>query len=153
VNESTVPLSEEVAEKEAERLIAAAYQPTSFRDETPVPQYGTTPPVVQPGRPPMSQSAVDASTMMLSGSVLTAVVGGSVTAVLWASGTADPVVVGFICAAPAALAVPVLAVGRMLRRAKEATPDVHHHHYTGHVDQRTVQTKTSGVWARTNNQQ
>jgi hypothetical protein len=101
----------------------------------------------------MSQSAVDASTMMLSGSVLTAVIGGSVTAVLWASGSADPVVVGFICAAPAALTVPVLAVGRMLRRAKEATPDVHHHHYTGHVDQRTVNTKTSGVWAKTNNQQ
>jgi hypothetical protein len=149
-----MPLSEEVAEKEAERLIIAAYQPTNFRDDTPIPQYGATPPVPQPGRPPMSQSAVDASTMMLSGSVLTAVIGGSVTAVLWASGNADPVVVGFICAAPAAVAAPILAVGRMLRRAKEVAPDVHHHHYSGHVDQRTVQNKNVGfgAWVKNTNQ-
>jgi hypothetical protein len=52
--------------------------------------------------------------------------------------------------APTALA---LALGRVLKRAKEATPDVHHHHYSGHVDQRTVHTKTTGLWARTNTQQ
>lgn len=141
MTEPTAPMSEEVATETAREIIA-----TAFRDPTPVPQHGPTPPVPQPGRPPMSQSAVDASTLMLSGSVLTAVIGGSVTAVLWASGTADPVVVGFICAAPAAVAVPILAVARLLRGAKPA-PDVHHH-YEGPVYQQTTHTENRGVWAK-----
>jgi hypothetical protein len=50
------PLSDAEAKAEAERIIAAAYQPqpptappvaTSFRDDTPLPKYGTTPPVPQ----------------------------------------------------------------------------------------------------------
>jgi hypothetical protein len=148
--EARIPLSEEVAEKEAERIIAAAYQPTSFRDDTPVPQYGDTPPVAQPGRPPMSAKAVDDTARMLGASVLIAVSGGSTTAVLWASGYANPTVVALVFGAPTALA---LAIGRVMKRVKEATPDVHHHHYSGHVDQRTVHTKNTGVWAKTNNQQ
>ncbi len=40
-----------------------------------------------------------------------------------------------------------------MKRAKDATPDVHHHHYTGPVDQRTVHSRTRGVWAKTTNQQ
>ncbi|MEW1754088.1 hypothetical protein [Streptomyces angustmyceticus] len=129
--------------------------PTFYRDPSPRPAIGATPPVPQPGRPPMSQKATDASALMLSGSVLTAVVGGSATAVLWASGYADPAVVGLICAAPVALAVPVLALSRLVKRAKEAEPPVHHHHYNGaviHQDQRSVSSKTSGVWAKTRNE-
>jgi membrane protein implicated in regulation of membrane protease activity len=98
----------------------------------------------------MSSKAVDDTARMLGASVLIAVSGGSATAVLWASGYANPAVVACVFGAPAAL---VLAIGRLAKRVKEATPDVHHHHYTGHVDQRTVHTKTAGLWARTNNQQ
>jgi hypothetical protein len=98
----------------------------------------------------MSSKAVDDTARMLGASVLIAVSGGSATAVLWASGYANPTVIALVFGAPTALA---LAIGRVLKCAKEATPDVHHHHYSGHVDQRTVQTKTTGLWARTNNQQ
>jgi hypothetical protein len=146
--ETPIPLSEEVAKEHADRLIA-----TAFRDETPLPQYGATPPVPQPGRPPMSQKAVDLSTVMLSASVATIPPGAIAIGAMLASGYANPTVIGMICAAPAAIAVPIFAVARLLRGVKDATPDVHHHHYSGHVDQRTVQTKTTGLWARTNNQQ
>ena len=53
------PLSDADAKAEAERIIAAAYQPqppagppvpTSFRDDTPLPKYGTNPPVPQADR-------------------------------------------------------------------------------------------------------
>ncbi|MEU0847716.1 hypothetical protein ABZ387_07075 [Streptomyces flaveolus] len=149
MNEPLIPASEEVAAKEqTDRLIA-----TAFHDPTPVPQYGTTPPVPQPGRPPMSQKAVDASTVMLSASVATIPPGALAIGVMLASGYADPVVIGMIAAAPAALAVPILAIARLLRGAKPA-PDVHHH-YEGPVyqDQRNVHSSTRGVWAKTNNQQ
>lgn len=144
--------------RQAQQLIAAVDEafaaPTSYRDETPCPAIGTTPPVAQPGRPPMSQKATDASALMLTGSVLTAALGGSATAVLWASGHADPAVVGCIVAAPAALAIPIIALGRLVKRAKEAAPPVHHHHYNGtvHQDQRSISSKTNGVWAKTRNE-
>ncbi|MEW2463121.1 hypothetical protein AB0872_20755 [Microbacterium sp. NPDC047426] len=136
------------AEAQARRIIADFA--TSYRDQTLLPRYGDAPPVPQPGRPPMSSKAVDDTARMLGASVLIAVSGGSTTAILWASGYANPAVVALVFGAPTALA---LAIGRVMKRAKEATPDVHHHHYAGHVDQRTVQTKTTGLWARTNNQQ
>jgi hypothetical protein len=146
VNEPLIPASEEVVAKEnADRLIA-----TAFRDDTPVPAIGTAPPVPQPGRPPMSSKAVDDTARMLGASVLVAVTGGSGTAILWASGHADPVVVALVFGAPTALA---LAIGRLLRRAKGVLPDEHHHHYAGPVYQRTLHSSTRGVWARTDNRQ
>jgi hypothetical protein len=136
------------AEARARRIIADFA--TSYRDQTPLPPYGDAPPVPQPGRPPMSSKAVDDTARMLGASVLVAISGGSTSAILWASGYANPTVVALVFGAPTALA---LAIGRVMKRAKEAAPDVHHHHYSGHVDQRTVQTKTTGLIARTNNQQ
>jgi hypothetical protein len=153
VNESTVPLSEEVAEKEAERLIAAAYQPTSFRDDTPVPRYGTAPPVPQPGIPPMSQRTTETARAVMFCSLATVPPGLIAVAVLVASEHANPTVIGMICAAPAAIAVPILALARLLRGAKPE-PEVHNH-YEGPVyqDQRNVHSSTRGLWAKTNNQQ
>lgn len=146
---------------QAQQLINAVEDalqtPTAYRDPSPIPTHGPTPPVTQPGRPPMSQRAVDVNTTILSTSVLTAVLGGSATAVLWASGHADPTVIGYICAAPAALAIPVLALSRLAKRAKEtveAAPPVIHQHYNGTVihDERTVHSKNTGLWASTRNQ-
>lgn len=142
---------------EARRLVAAVEEalaeatPTSYRDDTKPPLVGDALPVAQPGLPPMSQRATDASALMLSGSVLTVAVGGAATAVLWASGNADPVVIGLVAGAPPAF---MLALSRVFRRAKEtveAAPAEHHHHYSGpvHQDQRT--SRTNGVWAKTNN--
>jgi hypothetical protein len=143
-------LTDEQAAVEARRIIADFA--TSYRDPAPLPAVGSTPPVPQPGRPPMSQRATDASVLMLSGSVLTATLGGSATAILWASGHADPAVVATVFGAPAFLA---LAISRVLKRAKDAMPEQHHHHYEGPVyqDQRNVHSHTRGVWAKTTNQQ
>ncbi|MEU1919339.1 hypothetical protein ABZ742_04100 [Streptomyces albogriseolus] len=149
MTEPTAPMSEEVAEKEAARLIHDAYQPTHYRDDTPVPAVGSTPPVPQPGRPPMSQKAVDASTVMLSASIATIPPGAITVGVMLASGYADPVVIGMICAAPAAVAVPILAIAKLIRGARPE-PEVHQH-FHGPVTQTTTHTKTNGVWARTNN--
>ena len=146
--EHLTPVSEEAAEKEAERLIHDAYRPTSFRDNTPVPQYGDSPPVPQPGRPPMSSKAVDDTARMLGASVVIAVTGGSTTAVLWASGYANPVVVALVFGAPTALA---LALGRLAKRAQPA-PEIHQT-YTGPVHQQTTRTETRAVWAKTINKQ
>lgn len=154
--EPTIPLSEEVAEETAKQLIAAAYQPTSYRDHTPVPTVGTAPPVAQPGRPPMSQKATDISRMMIAGGVATVPPGLIAIGILVASRHADPTIIGMICAAPAALAVPILAIARLIRRAGEAAPPEIHNHYDGatvYQDQRHLHTRTSGVWAKTTNTQ
>lgn len=131
---------------------ALAARPTAYRDDTPVPVVGSTPAVSQPGRPPMSQKATDASALMLSFGVASLPVGAAITGVLWASGGADPIVVACLCAAPAGL---ILALSRLAGRAKgvvEAAPPMHHHHYTGPVDQRSITTHTRGVIANTRNQ-
>ena len=139
------------------QLIAAVdaiyHGPTSYRDDSPAPAYGATPPVPQPGTPPMSQRATDISRMMIAGGVATVPPGLIAIGVLVASQHADPTIIGMICAAPAAIAVPILAIARVLRRVKDVVPPEHHHHYSGPVDQRTVHSSTRGVWAKTTNQQ
>jgi hypothetical protein len=126
--------------------------PTAYRDPTPVPAIGTTPPVPQPGRPAMSQSAVNASTLMLSAGVASLPVGAATALVLWASGHANPEVIAWACAVPVSVSVPVLALSRLVKRAKDAVaaaPAEQHHHYNGPVvqDQRSIHTHTRSVWA------
>ncbi|BCM68496.1 MULTISPECIES: hypothetical protein [Streptomyces] len=149
-------LTDTEAAAEARRIIADAYRPTpempiAYRDDTPLPTYGSTPPVVQPGTPPMSQRAVDAGRLMLTGGLATVPPGLVAIGLLIASEHADPTVIGMVCAAPAAVAVPVLAIARLLRRASGVVPDVHHHHYTGPVRQEHTTTHTRGLIARTHN--
>ncbi|MDX3017342.1 hypothetical protein [Streptomyces acidiscabies] len=160
MNEPTAPvgaaLSEAAAEAEAARIIADAYRPaptlpTSYRDTSPLPAHGDTPPVPQPGIPPMSQRAVDASRLILTTGLATVPPGLIAIGVLIASRQADPTVIGMICAAPAAVAVPVLALARLFTRAAETVPDTHHHHYEGPVRQESTTTHTRAVFARTHN--
>jgi hypothetical protein len=141
-------MSEEVIKEHTDRL-------TAYRDPTPLPQFGPTPPVPQPGTPPMSQRATDISRVMLYGGVATVPPGLITIGVLVASQHADPTIIGMICAAPAAIAVPILAIARLVRRAGEAAPPVTNNNYTGPVyqDQRNVHSSTRGVWAKTTNQQ
>ncbi|MBD9721956.1 hypothetical protein IHE70_01585 [Streptomyces sp. ID-01-6.2a] len=140
------PLTDSVVSAAVEH----ALQQTFHRDDSPIPSVGTAPPVPQPGRPPMSQGATDASVLMLSGGVATVLVGGATSLVMIASGHADPVVCAIVLGAPTALA---LAIGRVLSRAKNVLPDEIHQTYTGTVyqDQRNVHTKNTGVWAKTSN--
>ncbi|MFH9090944.1 hypothetical protein [Streptomyces sp. NPDC017673] len=125
--------------------------PTAYRDSSPVPAIGAAPPVAQPGRPPMSQRATDASALMLSAGVASLPIGAVTIGILLASGHADPVAVSVIAGAPTAL---VLALARLLRRGREtvqAAPPVHHHHYAADVHQDMSQhhTTTRGLIART----
>ncbi|MGA4960252.1 hypothetical protein [Streptomyces lavendulocolor] len=131
--------------------------PTHYRDPSPLPPTGPTPPVPQPGRPPMSSKATDDSVRMLSAGFLTLCAGGAASGVLHFSSNADPTVIALIAAAPIGIAVPILALTRLIRGVKEAAealPAEHHHHYTGTViqDQRSVKSTTRGVWASTRNQ-
>jgi hypothetical protein len=128
---------------------------TRWRDDNPLPQFGPTPPVPQPGVPPMSHRTTETARAVMFCSLATVPPGLIAIGIMVASEHADPTVIGMICAAPAAIAVPILALARLLRGAKEVTPDVHHHHYEGPVyqDQRHVHSSTRGLWAKTNNQQ
>lgn len=140
---------------EARRMLAALDSiPTSFRDKTPVPKVGTSLPVPQPGRPPMSQRATDASVLMLSAGAASVPIGGMTALVIYALGHANPVSLAIGAGAPIGLAVPIIALSGLIKRAKKAAPDVHHHHYKGdvHQDYSTVNTTTRGVWAHTRNQ-
>lgn len=144
----------------AKRLLDEAFaiqRPTSYRDDTPLPAIGTTPPVTQPGRPPMSQKATDVSSVMLAAGVATVPPGLIAIGILVASEHADPTILGMICAAPAALAIPILAVARLARRAREVveaapTPVHQHFHADVTIDQRSINSRTRGVIANTRNQ-
>jgi hypothetical protein len=151
---AAVPLSEADAAAEARRIIDAAYQPapTSYRDTSPVPPIGDTPPVLQPGRAPMSQRAADISGIMAAGGIASLPVGAATSLVLWTLGQVDPVNLAIGGAAPVAL---VLALGAVVRRLQGVrTHTEHHHHYTGPVTQHTttVNQDTRGVFAKTRNQ-
>ncbi|MEV6541250.1 hypothetical protein [Streptomyces sp. NPDC051665] len=145
-----VGMTDAEAASEARRIIADAYRPTAYRDDTPVPARGDAPPVAQPGRPPMSQGATDASVLMLAGATATTMVGGTAAVLMYVSQYANPLVCALVFGAPTAL---VLALARLARHAKPA-PEIHQH-YEGPVyqDQRNIHTRTTGVWARTDNQQ
>lgn len=134
--------------------VEECYAPrTSYRDEAPLPAVGTTPPVAQPGRPPMSQRATDVSALMLAAGASSLMAGGSASLVLLASGYANPAVCAVIFGAPTVL---VLAIARLAGKAKavvEAAPATHHHHYRGDVtiDQRSINSRTRGLGKTTNN--
>lgn len=120
---------------------------------------GTAPPVPQPGIPPQSSGAVDYAVRVLSTSVATALVSGSVALILAVSPAADPLVCGIVFGAPIGLAIPIAALSSLARRTKEVVaavpPDIHNH-YNGTVyqDHRSnhLHTETRGFVATTRNE-
>jgi hypothetical protein len=151
--EPVIPMSEEAAETEAHRLIAEAYTPTSYRNDSlpATSTIGTTPPVPQPGIPPMSSKAVDDAVRMLSAGIASLPIGGMTALILHVLGTVDPEQLAIGAAAPTVL---VLAVTRLLRRFRDVIPPEIHNHYEGPVyqDQRNVQNKNIGAWVKNTNQ-
>ncbi|MDP9953132.1 MULTISPECIES: hypothetical protein [Streptomyces] len=141
-------------QQNATRFLAAvdeallAGQATSYRDTTPLPAVGATPPVPQPGPPPMSQWAIDASGVLKAVSVASLPIGGA----LWIVGQVDPLTLGIILGSPAAVA---LAVARLVAKVKDANqaaqPVVQNYYGTVHHDERTVTSTTRGVIAKTQN--
>lgn len=124
---------------------------THHRDDTPLPVVGTTPPVEQPGRAAMSQKATDTSVIMLAAGFTTVMVSGSAAGLMYVSQFADPVACAIVLGAPVAL---VMAVSRLVSKARSATPQpvTNHFHATVHQDTRTVTSSTRGVIANTRNQ-
>ncbi|MFE1075158.1 hypothetical protein ACFW5W_28565 [Streptomyces sp. NPDC058783] len=152
-------LSEGQEDMESRRLIGEVYSDdtplaTFYKDLTPVPVIGTAPPEPQPGRPPMSQRATDASVLMLAGAGSVSMVSVSAGVLMYMSQYANPVVCGIFVGGPT---VGVLALCRLVRRTKEvveAAPPVIHQHYEGTVvqDHTEITTHARGVIARTKNQ-
>ena len=161
--QATNPLTDAVVQAAVDHAIEKARR----LGTTPAVVIGNTPAVTdQPGarRPAMSQRAVDLNTTILTSSVLVTALGGAVAGSFWASGHANPTVIGWVCAcvvaAPAALAVPVLAVKGLMKSAKEvaqAAPPETNNYFNGptriHQDQRTDRTRNVGVWVRDQHQQ
>lgn len=126
--------------------------PTFYKDPTETPKIGAMPPVAQPGRAPMSQKASDASGLILSVGVATPLVGGGIALVLWATGKANPTVIGWCVGGAVALVVAGTAFVRSLKATVEAAPpEIHQHHY-GPVhqvyDHSTHEHTSHGVWVK-----
>lgn len=143
------------ARQQAEAILAEldGIAATAYRDLSPIPAVGATPPVAQPGRPPMSQRATDASMLLLAAGAASLPIGGMTSLVLYTLGSVDPAVLAIGAAAPVAL---VLAVGSLVRAASRGVQGIgaeHHHHYAGpvHQEHRNVSTETRGLFAKTIN--
>lgn len=140
------PLTDSVISAAVEHAIEKAKR----NDTSPEAVIGTAPPVAQPGRPPMSEKAADASVMMIAAGFLSICLGAAVSGVLYFSGNANETVVIAICTAPP---VTFVALKSLVKSAKQATPAEIHNHYTGtvHQDQRTTHTANNGVWVKNSN--
>lgn len=107
---------------------------------------GTAPPASRE-RPAMSGQAVDSSVRMIAFGGMTLMVSAGGGILMVASDFANPTVIGMICAAPAALALPILAIARLARRAGEASTEIHQH-YTGPVNQQQHTDQRRSVWQK-----
>lgn len=151
-------LNEAHQEVEAARLIAEGLSDrtpvaTFYKDMTPPPATGDTPPVPQAGRAAMSQKATDISGIVTAVGITSMPVSGGISLVMWTVGHVDPFVVGIVCVAPVAF---LGALSRVFKRAKEtvaAAPPMIHQHYAGdvHMDNSTHSIKTTGLNAQTKN--
>ncbi|WP_435285213.1 hypothetical protein [Streptomyces bacillaris] len=126
-----------------------AEKATSYRDPAPLPAVGSAPPVAQPGQPPMSQWATDASGVLKAVSVASLPIGGA----LWIVGQVDPWALGIILGSPA---VAALALARLVAKVKDANqnapqPVTNHYHGVVHQDTRTVTSNTRGIIANNRN--
>lgn len=141
VGQSTSPLADAVMQAAVDNFLHE-----SRRDSM-------SPPKLRPDVPAMSARTTEITRAVMYCSLATVPPGLIAVAVMVASEHANPTVIGMFCAAPAVIAVPILAVARLVRRAGEAAPPEIHQHYTGHVyqDQRSIHTETRGVWAKTVN--
>ncbi|MFJ5967284.1 hypothetical protein [Streptomyces sp. NPDC093060] len=148
-------LTDTEATVEARRIIDEAYRPvpqmpTAYRDLTPLPAYGTTPPVPQPDRRIVPAWA--AGTAVAGIGVGATCVGLGCGIWLACQGFAAVTITGvlFVTLPIAAVAAVVAAIGSAARSLK-ATRSETHHHYTGPVRQENnaVTTTTYGLTART----
>ncbi|MFD9047806.1 hypothetical protein [Streptomyces zaomyceticus] len=144
------PLTEPEAAAEAKRLISQAYRPeqpqpapefpTCFRDDTPLPTVGPTPPVVQPETRIVPAWAVGTAVASIGiGAGITGV-GCGAWLVLQGLAAVTLTSVLMVTLPLAALAAVATAIGSALQHARSVVTH-HDHHYTGPVTQNTQHTE------------
>ncbi|MEU8029829.1 hypothetical protein AB0C13_14535 [Streptomyces sp. NPDC049099] len=145
------------ATAEARRIIADAYRPvpqmpTSYRDETPLPPYGSTPPVPQPDcRIVPAWAAGMAVAGIGTGAAFVGVGCG-----IWLAckGFAAVTLTGvlFVTLPTAAVAAVAAAIGSAVRAIKTTRSETHHH-YAGPVrlEHHTITAPAYGLIARNRN--
>ncbi|MFD5566632.1 hypothetical protein [Streptomyces cadmiisoli] len=135
---------------EARRIITEFA--TNYRDPSPVPSHGTTPPVPQPDSRRVPAWATGIAVASLGIGAGATGIGCAAWLVLKGLSMATMTSVLLVAAPFAGVAVAAIAVGALIARVKNAVvPEQHDHHYNGPVDQRHVHTENRGVWARTDN--
>ncbi|MDF3299981.1 hypothetical protein [Streptomyces tropicalis] len=150
-------LTDAEATAEARRILTEAYRPTpqiptAYRDPSPLPAYGSTPPVLQPDRrivPPWA-----AGTAVVGIGVGAGCVGLGCGIWLACQGLAAVTLTSvlFITLPIAALAAVTAAVGSAVRSLKTVRTETHHH-YAGPVRQETntITAPAYGLIARNRN--
>jgi len=144
----------ETAMQDAAQRIAAEQTPripTFYKDPTETPQIGTAPPVMQPGRAPMSQKAADATGLILAVGIAAPLIGGGFALAMWGTSLANFKVIGAIAGGVIGIALAVKSLLGSARDVVEAAPPTIHQHFDGavvHQDHSTHEHKSSGVWVR-----
>ncbi|MEU6071413.1 hypothetical protein ABZ864_44995 [Streptomyces sp. NPDC047082] len=156
----TRPLTDDEAKAEVERIIARAYQPqtppvqhipTSFRDDTPLPAYGDTPPVHQEDKRIVPAWA--AGIAVASIGVGAGITGIGCGAWLVLQGLASVTLYGVLMVTLpfAGLAMVATAIGGAFSKAPKSVSNTY---YEGPVVQNTQINNTSnqrGMFSRTRN--
>ncbi|MFI1763195.1 hypothetical protein ACH41H_14270 [Streptomyces sp. NPDC020800] len=149
-------MSNDQAATEARRIIADAYRPapempTAYRDTSPLPAYGNTPPVPQPDRRIVPAWAAGTAIAGIGVGAACVGIGCGVWLACQGFAAVSLTSVLFVTLPIAALAAIVAAIGSAVRSVKDATSE-HHHHYAGPVRQENTTTHTCGLIARTHNE-
>ncbi|MFJ2568591.1 hypothetical protein ACIO02_37740 [Streptomyces sp. NPDC087568] len=150
-----VRMNDDQAAAEARRIIADAYRPapevpTSYRDTSPLPAYGTTPPVPQPDNRIVPAWAAGTAVAGIGVGAACVGIGCGVWLACQGFAAVSLASVLFVTLPIAAVAAVAAAIGSALRSLK-ATHTEHHHHYSGPVRQENTTTHTRGLIARTTN--
>lgn len=146
------------ATAEARRIIADAYQPvpqipTSYRDSSPLPAYGTTPPVPQPDHRIVPAWAAGTAVAGIGVGAMCVGVGCGIWLACQGFAAVSLTSVLFVTLPIAAVAAVATAIGSALRALK-ATHTETHHHYAGPVRQETntITAPAYGLIARNRNE-
>ncbi|MFJ3775155.1 hypothetical protein ACIPX0_26010 [Streptomyces sp. NPDC090075] len=152
---SGVRMSDDVAAAEARRIIADAYKPapetpTAYRDDSPLPRFGNTPPVMQPDRRIVPAWAAGTAVAGIGVGAAFVGIGCGVWLACQGFAAVSLTSVLFVTLPIAGVAGVFAAIGTALRSLK-AVHTENHHHYTGPVRQQNTTSKNYGLSARTTN--
>lgn len=133
------------------RLIAAVDEiPTAYRDESPLPAYGDTPPVPQPDKRIVPAWAAGIAVASIGVGAGTTGIGCAAWLVLKGLAAVTLNSVLMVTLPLAAAAMLVTAIGAAISRARTAvTKNI----YKGTVHQKHIHSSNRGVWAKNTNQQ